>query len=139
MKITYLHILGQLGHDAKALAILIGKTCWAGFRKAVCATARIAIPNGLTIVVAIVAMGIVYCAGCVPATYMAYKNGQKNDTHNPIVIEQKENEAKDFVTTLFELGCIPAWVYAEQRNYVTILASGCQVKEQGILPKLLHK
>jgi len=111
MKLTHLHILGQIGHDAKVFAIFIWKTLWTGFRKIVCAVSRIVLPFVPVFIVAVMAMGVVYCAGCVPA-YMAYKNGQKES-------EQDSNTSirhtQTFMQYMRKIGCDPV-VYSEKIN-----------------------
>lgn len=149
MKITYLDVLLRLAEEGRSFLIWMWQRIYNGVHWFVVNVLRTIF---FFFVLIAVALFVVWSTvGCVPTSYMAYKGAQKEEVEYNKTEERNEtkeeteqdkmegrNKTKEFIMTLFESGCVPAWVYAEERNFVTVHAVGCQGKKQELLPKLFQ-
>ena len=123
MNITFLNLVGQLVNDVGAVALVIGR-----FFKAIGLWLfhRLIYPPLLTIIVLCLFMfGLNFMlTGCIPATYMAYKNGTEPVNVTP------SNETERLLINMNKLGCQIALYEEELAAYKERRTVGCATDER---------
>ena len=120
MKLTYLDVLLQMSEEGRSFLIWIGKKIYAGLYWTFDTILRTIVMSIGFITLCIICMVIVWSStGCVPATYMAYKNGKET------VVESPANETERLLINMNKLGCQIALYEEELAAYKERRTVGC--------------